>query len=203
MAFDLLADQRTDYRTRPYRARWDQLARLFAGVTPPLQLTPSTADRDVAMQWMNPEASQVGIEGLVAKLGDSRYRPGRTGAWVKIRTMTVVDAVVVGVTGTADRPSELVLARPDETGRLRRIGLSLPVTPAVAAQVGEHVMPTGEPPQKVSSAVFGRGQTEFRPVRPDLVVEVEAEASVTSFTSRLRPRVHRVRTDLTIEDLDG
>lgn len=40
-----------------------------------------------------------------------------------------------------------------------------------------------------------------RPVRPELVVDVEAEASVTVFASRLRPRVHRVRPDLTPTDL--
>lgn len=35
--------------------------------------------------------------------------------------------------------------------------------------------------------------TEYLPVHPDLVVEVEAESSVGSFTNRLRPRVYRVR----------
>ncbi|WP_284747754.1 hypothetical protein [Amycolatopsis sp. RTGN1] len=30
-------------------------------------------------------------------------------------------------------------------------------------------------------------------MHPDLVVEVEAESSVGSFTNRLRPRVYRVR----------
>ncbi|MGY6658676.1 ATP-dependent DNA ligase [Amycolatopsis sp. TRM77291] len=204
VAFDLLADERTDYRTTPCRERWDRLQRRFAGVEPPLQLVPSTTDRDAAMAWMRPEASQVGIEGIVAKRADSPYRPGRTGSsWVKIRTMVVVDAVVVGVTGSPERPDELVLARPDDTGELRTIGLSQPITPAMARQVGEHVTLTGEPARKVSSGAFGRGRTEFRPVRPELVVEVAIEASVATFSSRLRPRVHRIRADLAVEDLNG
>jgi ATP-dependent DNA ligase len=202
VAFDLLAENQRDHRAKPYRERRDRLERLFSGVKPPLQLAPSTTDREVAMTWMNTESSSVGIEGVVAKLLESPYRSGRSGSWVKVRQMTVVDALVVGVTGHEGRPEELVLARRDETGELRNIGLSLPLTPAVAKQVGERVTLTGEPPQRVSPGVFGRGQTEFRPVLPELVVEVEAEASVESFTSRLRPRVHRVRLDLAVEDPD-
>jgi hypothetical protein len=36
---------------------------------------------------------------------------------------------------------------------------------------------------------------------PTLVVEAEAEASVITFTARLRPRVHRLRPDLDPDDI--
>jgi len=56
-------------------------------------------------------------------------RSGRTGLWVKIRQMTVVDAIVIGVTGATEQPTEVILAKRDETGQLRQIGLSLPLAP--------------------------------------------------------------------------
>ncbi|MGY6658686.1 hypothetical protein ACXIZN_41660 [Amycolatopsis sp. TRM77291] len=122
--------------------------------------------------------------------------------WVKVRSMAVVDAVVVGVTGRAAQPQELVLARPDTSGALRPIGLSLPIRSATRTEIGEQMRPIGEPPQQLSGGAFGRGRTEFRPVHPEVIVEVEAETAVAIFANRLRPRVHRVRTDLTVEDLE-
>ncbi|WP_158894301.1 hypothetical protein, partial [Amycolatopsis anabasis] len=79
---------------------------------------------------------------------------------------------------------------------------SLPLAPGVRAHIGEHATVTADPPVRVSTGVFGRGHTEFQPVLPELVVEAETEASVESFTNRLRPRVHRVRLDLDADDLD-
>lgn len=115
--------------------------------------------------------------------------------------MVVVDAVVVGVTGSAQRPGEVVLARRDESGGLHRIGLSLPLPPLLSPQLGARVKPTGEPPMRVSTALFGRGPTEYHPVAPELVVEIEAEPAITRFANRLRPRVHRLRPDLNATEL--
>lgn len=115
-------------------------------------------------------------------------RVDRTGAWVKVRQMTVVDAVVVGVSGPVRRPGEVVLARRDNAGQLRRIGLSLslPLPPRLGQQIGERVTLTGEPARWVAGS-FGQGRTEYRPVLPELVVEVQAEGSVMTFTSRCGP----------------
>ncbi|WP_167384537.1 hypothetical protein [Amycolatopsis tolypomycina] len=75
VAFDLLADSTTDLRSKRYRERRARLEQLFAGVTPPLQLAPSTTDRAAALAWMQPEVSAVGIEGIVAKLQDAPTAP--------------------------------------------------------------------------------------------------------------------------------
>ncbi|TDX84926.1 ATP-dependent DNA ligase [Amycolatopsis arida] len=201
VVFDLLAEAETDWRSEPYGARRRQLERLLAGVAPPVQLVPSSTDYAQAVVWMRPEQARVGIEGVVAKAVGQPYRAGRSTAWLKIRQLTVVEAAVVGVTGSAARPDELVLARPDESGALRPIGLSLPLPPRLAAQVAGRLTATGEPPRQVSSGVFGRGRSEYLPVHPDLVVEAEVEPTVATFTARLRPRVHRLRPDLTRADL--
>lgn len=201
IAFDLLADGEKDLRGLDYAFRRQRLEKVFVGARPPLQLAPSTRDRAEALVWMQPEQAVVGVEGVVAKDVSKPYRPGRTGDWVKVRQMAVVDAVVVGVTGRPERPEELVLARPDADGALRGIGLSLPLSPGLREQAGRHVVPTGEPAVRVSSGVFGGGHTEYLPMRPELVVEVQAERSVETFTSRLRPRVHRLRLDLDVSDV--
>ncbi|WP_112231793.1 DNA ligase-like domain-containing protein [Lentzea atacamensis] len=143
----------------------------------------------------------MGIEGCLIKRLDQPYRVGRNGDWIKVRHTVVVDAVVIGATGSPSTPVELLLARPDATGELRRIGLSQPLSPALRAQAGPHLALTGEPPVRVSTGQFGRGETEYKPVHPTLVVEVEVEGSVHAFTNRLRPTVHRLRSDLTLADL--
>jgi len=200
IAFDLLADGNLDLRGEPYRVRRSALEERFANVGPPLQLMPSTSDRTDAMQWMRPEVASLGIEGIVAKDTTKPYRGGRTGDWRKVRQKIVVDAIVVGVAGALARPEALVLARPDQDGVLLQIGLSLPLQPALRDAVATHVTSTGEPRRRLAP-VLGSDGTEYQPVHPTLVVEAEAEASVVTFTARLRPRVHRLRPDVNPEDI--
>lgn len=200
IAFDLLATADTDLRGEPYTTRRAELAARLAGVRPPLQLVPSVTDRSEAMQWMRPEAAQLGIEGIVAKDTTKPYRPGRTGDWRKIRQRIVIDAVVVGVAGALARPEALVLARPNVHGALEQIGLSLPLSPALRDATAAHVESTGEPRRRLAP-VLGSEGTEYQPVHPTLVVEAEAEATVLTFTARLRPRVHRLRPDLNPDDV--
>jgi ATP-dependent DNA ligase len=201
IVFDVLADGSHDLRPLPLRERRERLAELLAGARPPLQLTPSTTDRDAALAWMSPELAEIGIEGVVAKDVTATYRAGRTGSWRKVRQKVVVDAVVVGVAGSVDRPEALLLARPDETGTLVPIGLSLPLPPTLRDAAATHVTPTGESKRRLPGAVMGHQGTEYLPVHAALVVEAEAEATVMSFSGRLRPRVHRLRPDVTVDEV--
>jgi ATP-dependent DNA ligase len=203
VGFDVLAVGDDDVRGAVLASRRARLEEVFAEATPPLQLTPSTRDRAATELWLRAESAQVGIEGVVAKKVDSRYRAGRTGDWVKVRQKVVVDAVVVGVAGPLTRPEALLLARPDADGRLLPVGLSLPLPPAFRDEAARHVTPTGEPRRRLPTTVLGQEGSEYVPVHPTLVVEAEAEATVVTFTARLRPRVHRFRTDLTPSDLSA
>jgi ATP dependent DNA ligase-like protein len=200
IAFDLVAAEDRDWRPEPYRRRRARLEELFTGVAPPLQLSPSTTDQDEALQWLDPSSALVGIEGVLVKARDQPYRAGRTGDWRKIRHTVVVDAVVIGVTGPLVRPEAVVLARPDQAGVLRPIGLSLPLPPSFRDLVAEYVSSTGEPLRRLPGAILGHPGTEYQPVHPHLVVEAEAEPTVATFSARLRPRVHRIRPDLTPDD---
>ena len=201
IAFDVLAVGAEDLRGTPLAARRVRLEEVFAAAGPPLQLTPSTPDRAAVEPWMRPEVAQIGVEGVVAKKVHGSYRAGRTGDWVKIRQKVVVDAVVVGVAGPLARPEALLLARPDAEGALLPIGLSLPLSPAFRDEAARHVTPTGEPRRRLPTTVLGHEGSEYQPVHPTLLVEAEAEATVMTFTARLRPRIHRFRTDLTLDDL--
>lgn len=201
IVFDVLADGSHDLRPLPLRERRERLAELLAGTRPPLQLTPSTPDRDEALRWMSPELAEIGIEGVVAKDVTEPYRAGRAGSWRKVRQKVVVDAVVVGVAGSADRPEALLLARPDHTGALVPIGLSLPLPPSLRDEAAARVTPTGEPRTRLPGSVMGHQGGEYQPVHATLVVEAEAEATVMSFNGRLRPRIHRLRPDVTVDEI--
>jgi ATP-dependent DNA ligase len=195
-AFDLLADETGDLRALPYRDRRARLEQRFAAAEPPLQLIPATQDPEAAAAWLGPGLADVGIEGVVAKKVTEPYRPGRTDDWRKVRSVVFVDAVVVGVTGPVIRPDALVLARPDATGVLLPVGLSLPLPPKFRDAAGLHVVPTGEPVRHLHGTVFGHQGAEYLPVRPTLVVEAEGDPTIVSFTNRTRPRIHRLRPDL-------
>jgi ATP-dependent DNA ligase len=200
-AFDLLADETGDLRTRPYRDRRLLLERRLAGVATPLRLIPATPDPDAAAAWLAPELADLGIEGVVAKKAAEPYRAGRTGDWRKVRSAVFVDAVVVGVTGPVIRPEALVLARPEPDGALRAVGVSLPLPPPFRDAAGRKVAATGEPVRRLPDAAPGHLGAEYLPVHASLVVEVEAEPAISSFANRARPRVHRLRPDLRPADV--
>jgi ATP-dependent DNA ligase len=109
VAFDVLALAGEILLDRPLRDRRRRLEQLLPALTPPLQVSPATRDRDIAAGWLEQYRDvDVGVEGLVIKgLGD-RYRPGVRG-WLKLRTRSTADAVVGAVTGTITQPERLVL----------------------------------------------------------------------------------------------
>ncbi|WP_426513180.1 hypothetical protein ACPPVO_22685 [Dactylosporangium sp. McL0621] len=67
-----------------------------------------------------------GVEGVIAKNPDGRYEPGRPG-WVKVKTRSTAEAIVVGVTGSLSAPGVLLLGRYDAAGRLRYVGQTMPI----------------------------------------------------------------------------
>lgn len=99
-----------DVRARPYTERRELLAEVLAGVGPPIQAVPATDDLATALDWYS-SLQPAGVEGIVAKLGSSPYRPSRI--WVKVRHSEPVDAAVVGFTGPRARPRALVVQLPD------------------------------------------------------------------------------------------
>jgi ATP-dependent DNA ligase len=83
VAFDLLAVDGRDICSEPQKIRRAKLETMFAGIEPPLHLTPATRDRAVAAEWLQ-RFEGAGLDGVVAKLAASEYEPGKR-AMLKIK----------------------------------------------------------------------------------------------------------------------
>jgi bifunctional non-homologous end joining protein LigD len=95
-AFDLLALEGTDLRSRPLTDRRKLVARV-------LKKAPDNIRFSEELQGTNEELLQVArrfqLEGLIAKRLDSVYEPGRrSGAWVKIKLTQQQEFVIGGYT---------------------------------------------------------------------------------------------------------
>lgn len=74
-AFDVLAVAGYDARDLPLSQRRALLEELASTWEPPLSLSPTTTDPDVAARWFQ-ELPQTGIEGLLIKRSDQPYAGG-------------------------------------------------------------------------------------------------------------------------------
>lgn len=114
IAFDLLAEPSADWRTKPFSARRQRLEAVMVDTVPPLHLTASTTDPDLAQLWWETWPS-LGIEGLVVKGLAQPYRERRRD-WLKVRYRDTAEAIVGAVVGALDEPERLVLGAHDARG---------------------------------------------------------------------------------------
>ncbi|RBY76427.1 ATP-dependent DNA ligase [Geodermatophilus sp. TF02-6] len=203
VAFDLLALGGADLRGRPLRARRAALEELAARWAPPLQLSPVTADPAAARQWAA-DFRPAGVEGLVAKGAGTRYAPGRR-EWVKVKSWETTEVVVGGVVGPLERPGQLVVGRYRD-GELVVVGRTSPLPPAQGAELAAVLRPAAPDhpwPDRIGSGSFGGGRLSvpLTRVRPDVVVEVRADAALQADVFRHPLRFVRVRPDLEPGDL--
>ncbi|MEU4295401.1 hypothetical protein AB0E63_44885 [Kribbella sp. NPDC026596] len=66
-----------DLRTQRWTVRRGRLEQLATSFSPPLQLTPVTADLEEAREWFDVLPAAMGVEGLVVKGAATRYVGGR------------------------------------------------------------------------------------------------------------------------------
>lgn len=200
--FDVLAVGDTDWRPRPYAERRIELLRLLEDGPATLRAVPTTQDHGQALKWIGALA---GVEGLVGKRTDGLYAAGLASGWVKWRERHTTEAVVIGVTGTTPAAQALVLGRPTG-GRMRPVGVSLPLTQPVRLAVAPLLHAAGEELRELSGTVGGlpgAAPVRFWPVKLEVVVEIEVDHERLEFGRyRHRPRVRRVRGDLTPETLE-
>jgi ATP-dependent DNA ligase len=133
VAFDVLALDGQDQRGLSYAVRRARLERLSAGWGPPLEICPSTADRDEAMGWCT-DYRPVGIEGLVIKSATGRYPTGRRD-WIKVKNRQTREVIVGAVIGSITRP-ESVIAAALIDGELAVVGRTVALTAAQAVDFG-------------------------------------------------------------------
>jgi bifunctional non-homologous end joining protein LigD len=116
--FDLLFLDDENLLSVPLLQRKERLARLLAGVAPPLFYS----DHQLGL---GPEfyrkACEIRVEGIVSKQVDAPYLPGERGHWLKVKGLNRDEFVVVGWTepeGSRPWIGSLLLAYYDPEGRL-------------------------------------------------------------------------------------
>jgi ATP-dependent DNA ligase len=159
VAFDILAHNGADLRPRPYIERREILLDVLAGLGPPIEPVWSTTDLSEALLWYE-TLEGTGVEGIVAKPLRSAYKSGRI--WAKIRHADTLEAVVVGFTGTAQRPKALAVRLPDG-----HVVLSQRLTTALAARIAPHLLPQ-------PGHAFTKAGDAYTPAAGDVLVEVVA-----------------------------
>ena len=82
-AFDVLELDGQDLSSKPWAARRDSLVGLLDGAGDGIRLCEHIEDVDGAVVFR--QACVMGLEGIVAKRRDSRYRSGRCREWIKIK----------------------------------------------------------------------------------------------------------------------
>ncbi|GAA4554776.1 hypothetical protein [Pseudonocardia xishanensis] len=200
VVFDVLAVGPLDLRRKSYAARRERLTRLLAGARLPLALVPMTNDPEVALTWLT-EHSAAGIEGVVSKHAEHTYSTRQR--WRKVRTRLSGEAVVGGVIGPVRAPKALVLGLPDQRGRLRVVGQTLPLPRAARDELSVLLRPTDDHPwPETLHPRFGSSSPlHYTRVRPEVVVELDVDTARDQGRWRHPTGYRRVRLDLRREDL--
>ena len=200
VAFDLLALDGDDLRSRPFADRRRALEdALVAPTAPgrahdegsPVYVTPSTADAAVAARWFD-QFEGAGLDGVVAKRADGLYLPGKRG-WSKIKHDRTADCVVAGYrvhSSGPDAVGSLLLGLYSSDGALASIGVVGAFSMARRRELFVELQPlrtelAGHPwgadalrassrtPPTAQTSRWNRGKDlSFVPLRPDRVLEV-------------------------------
>jgi ATP-dependent DNA ligase len=142
VGFDLLAVNGASIMERPQSERRAALEQLFAGVTPPVHLTPMTRDRAVAAEWLQ-HFEGAGLDGVIAKPESTTYQPGKR-AMFKIKHARTADCVVSGFRWHKKEPGiigSLLLGLFDDQGRLHHVGVTSSFTMEKRRQLVDELEP--------------------------------------------------------------
>jgi ATP-dependent DNA ligase len=197
VAFDCLADGDLDLRETSFAERREHLGRLLGSPPPAVLLTPSTDDPTIARDWFE-VFEGAGLDGVIAKRSEQRYRPGKR-EMAKIKHQRTADCVVAGFRWHKNGPGTLVgsllLGLWDDGGRLQHVGVTSSFSAVKRAELVSFLAPyreralEGHPwrewreweerataegrrlPGATSRWNRGKDLT-WEPLRPDLVVEV-------------------------------
>jgi bifunctional non-homologous end joining protein LigD len=174
--FDLLYQDGFDLTALPLMERKQRLQQLIGTGNGPLRYS-GHFDENGALVLRH--ACRLSLEGVVSKLRDAPYRPGRSKSWVKSKCSDRQEFVVAGyVLSTVSRNAigSLVLGayEGNDLRHVGRVGTGFTVTMAQDLFVKLD-------PMQIRSSPFAARLTpeearQVRYVRPDLVAEVEFRA---------------------------
>lgn len=121
VAFDLLYERFLPLLDEPLRQRRERLQQLCGRAASP-RLVHSEGVVGQGLQLFE-AVRERGLEGVVAKQLDSRYRPGeRTHAWLKIKPVQVVHCAILGYEPDGERDFKSLIVASDFDGRLQCVG---------------------------------------------------------------------------------
>lgn len=191
VAFDLLALGDDDLTARPFAERRALLEEAFAGVAPPVHLTPITDDTGTARRWFE-KFEGAGLDGLIAKDPAGTYQPDKR-VMTKIKHERTADCVVAGYRvhkSGPDAVGSLLLGLHDARGVLVSVGVGGAFPMARRRELMTELQPLvtdfddhpwawakqleGErTPRKSETSRWNAGKDlSFVPLRPERVVEV-------------------------------
>jgi ATP-dependent DNA ligase len=198
--FDLLCEGDRDLRGAPFRERRARLEAIAGGASPPIHLTPATADRALANDWFR-RFEGAGLDGVMAKPAEGAYEPNKR-VMLKVKHDRECDCVVAGfrwhARGERTMVGSLLLGLYDDGGKLQHVGVAASFTEAKRRELAEFLAPyrenaiEGHPWQEwaawqadaeangrripgVKSRWSQGKDLSWEPLRPELVAEVSYE----------------------------
>lgn len=198
MLFDVLRLNGEDVTGLAWAERRQRLESLDLGPSG-WQLSPTYADGAL----LHEATRQQGLEGVVSKRLDSRYRPGdRSPYWLKFPHRHRGSYVVGGwrpQVGTASRLAALLVGEPTKDGLLYRGRVGSGIGPKQSRQLAEILAPltrTSSPFADEVPRVDAQG-TQW--VEPVVVVDVDTHGS--GYDRLRQPSYQGVRNDVSPEEL--
>jgi len=169
--FDLLYLDGTDFTPLPYLERREALQRL-AITGEPLDTPPYWAG-DAGLAVLD-AATDVGLEGVIAKRLDSPYQPGRRSpAWIKVPLTDTVEVVVAGYKAGRRSIASLLVGMYDDAGRLTYVGqVSTGFSEDDRRDLRQELERMSEPACPFDGPVPRQHASQAEWVRPALVADV-------------------------------
>jgi len=139
VAFDLLALGDDSMLDVPFGERRAALERVLAKARPPVYLTPTTRDRDVAADWFS-RFEGAGLDGVVAKPLADGYHPGKR-TMLKVKHERTCDCVVAGfrVHKDGNGVGSFLLGLYDDDGVLHHVGVASAMSAALRSELARDV----------------------------------------------------------------
>jgi ATP-dependent DNA ligase len=198
--FDILSLEDRDLRNERFDARRAALEQVLHGNSG-VALTPQTGDADIAQTWFV-RYEGAGLDGVVAKRADQRYRSDER-VMVKVKHLRTVDCVVGGYRVHKDGRGvgSLLLGLYDEDAVLHFVGHTSSFDAAQRRALLDELRPLE------GGTSYGEGRTpggqsrwagskdlSWIPLRPELVCEVQFD-HLQGKRFRHASRLLRWRTD--------
>lgn len=174
-AFDLLYLDGYDLQAAPLDARKGLLHRLVSAETGVLRFS---AHFDVAGDAVLRQACRLGLEGVVSKLRNAPYRPGRSRDWMKTKCGARQEFVIGGYMPSRSAPraiGSLVLGVHDAHDRSRLVHVGRAgtgFTADMARDLFRRLAPLTIPRSPFASPLTAVERRDIRYLRPELVAEI-------------------------------